>query len=58
MVGGFGSIPGAIIGGLLIGLIESVYTGFGPTVYRDAVAFVLLIIFLLAKPTGIVSKKN
>ncbi|MEN6316180.1 MAG: branched-chain amino acid ABC transporter permease [Clostridiaceae bacterium] len=57
VVGGFGTIPGAIVGGLLIGIIESLYTGVGPTVYRDAVAFVLLIIFLLVKPTGIMSKK-
>jgi len=58
VVGGFGTIPGAIVGGLLIGLTESIYTGFGPTVYRDAVAFILLIIFLLVKPTGIISKKT
>lgn len=57
VVGGFGSISGAIIGGLLIGIIESLYTGVGPTVYRDAVAFILLIIFLLFKPTGLMNKK-
>jgi len=58
VVGGFGSIPGAIVGGLLIGVVESLYSGVGPTVYRDVVAFVLLIGFLLAKPTGIVPKKT
>ena len=42
IVGGFGSIPGAIVGGLLIGIVESLYTGVGPSVYRDVVAFVLL----------------
>ena len=50
IVGGFGSIPGAIVGGLLIGIVESLYTGVGPSVYRDVVAFVLLIGFLLVKP--------
>lgn len=58
IVGGFGSIPGAIVGGLLIGIVESLYTGVGPSVYRDAVAFVLLIGFLLVKPEGILKKKT
>lgn len=58
VVGGFGSIPGAIVGGLLIGIVESLYSGVGPTVYRDVVAFVLLIVFLLVKPTGIIPKKT
>ncbi|MEG2634233.1 MAG: branched-chain amino acid ABC transporter permease, partial [Oscillospiraceae bacterium] len=57
VVGGFGSIPGAIVGGLLIGIVESLYSGVGPTVYRDVVAFVLLIGFLLVKPTGIMNKR-
>ena len=55
---GFGSIPGAIVGGLLIGIVESLYTGVGPSVYRDVVAFVLLIGFLLVKPEGILKKKT
>lgn len=58
IVGGFGSIPGAIVGGLLIGIVESLYTGVGPSVYRDVVAFVLLIGFLLVKPGGILKKKT
>ena len=58
IVGGFGSIPGAIVGGLLIGIVESLYPGVGPSVYRDVVAFVLLIGFLLVKPEGILKKKT
>ena len=58
IVGGFGSIPGAIVGGLLIGIVESLYTGVGPSVYRDVVAFVLLIGFLLVKPEGILKMKT
>lgn len=58
IVGGFGTIPGAIVGGLLIGIVESLYTGVGPSVYRDVVAFVLLIGFLLVKPEGILKKKT
>lgn len=41
VVGGFGSIPGAIVGGLLIGVVESLYSGIGSTVYRDVVAFAM-----------------
>ena len=58
IVGGFGSMPGAIIGGLLIGITESLYSGIGPTVYRDVVAFVLMIVFLLVKPTGLMNKSQ
>lgn len=58
VVGGFGSIPGAIVGGLLIGVVESLYSGVGPTVYRDVVAFAMLIIFLLVKPAGIIPNKT
>jgi branched-chain amino acid transport system permease protein len=58
VVGGFGSIPGAIVGGLLIGIVEDLYTGIGPAIYKDVVAFTLLIIFLLIKPKGIISRKD
>lgn len=58
IVGGFGHIAGAILGGLLIGIIESLYTGFGPAVYRDVVAFVFMILFLLVKPKGILGRSS
>lgn len=56
VLGGIGSIPGAVVGGLLMGLIETCVKGYLPsqyTGYADAAAFVLLILILLVKPTGL-----
>lgn len=57
--GGIGSVPGALIGGLLLGFIEIMVIAFFPTLsgYRDAFAFILLIVILLAKPTGLMGEK-
>lgn len=59
VIGGIGSIEGAMLGGLLLGFIEIMAIAFFPSLsgYRDAFAFVLLILVLLAKPTGIMGKK-
>ncbi len=59
VVGGIGSIPGAIVGGLLLGFIEIFMVSYFPTMsgYRDAFAFIILIIILLVKPSGILGKK-
>ena len=56
VVGGFGTIPGAIIGGLFLGILENMYTYFGPAIYKDAVSFIVFIIFLLIRPNGILGK--
>lgn len=55
VVGGIGSIQGALIGGLVLGFIEIMTIAFLPTLsgYRDAFAFVILILVLLIKPTGL-----
>jgi branched-chain amino acid transport system permease protein len=61
VIGGIGSIPGAVLGGFLIGLIQTFSIGFLPpgwTMYRDAIVFALLIIVLLIKPTGIMGRKE
>ncbi|MBP6332696.1 MAG: branched-chain amino acid ABC transporter permease [Aminivibrio sp.] len=57
--GGIGSIQGAVIGGMFLGIIEIMAVAFFPTLsgYRDAFAFVLLIIILLMKPTGLMGEK-
>ncbi len=57
--GGIGSIQGAVIGGLALGFIEIMVVAFLPTLagYRDAFAFVLLIIILLIMPTGLMGEK-
>jgi len=57
IVGGFGYIPGTILGGLLIGVVESLAILFIPTVYKDIVAFVFLIVVLLIRPGGFMRHK-
>ena len=51
--GGIGSIPGAVIGAMLIGIVENLIKGAGWTTFSDAFTFVLLIVVLLFKPTGL-----
>ncbi|MGI6160519.1 MAG: branched-chain amino acid ABC transporter permease [Christensenellales bacterium] len=58
VVGGFGTIPGAIVGALFIGLTENIYLLFGPGIYKDVVAFAMLILFLIIRPQGIIGKKK
>lgn len=57
VLGGIGSIPGAALGGLLLGVTESVVGTFSTT-YAEAVAFVLLILVLLVKPSGLLGKSG
>jgi branched-chain amino acid transport system permease protein len=58
IIGGLGSIPGAVIGGLLYGIAENTAVYFLGGVWQDAIAFALLIIVLLIKPTGIFGEKG
>lgn len=53
VLGGIGSVPGAVVGGYLLGLIETLAAGFLASSYRDALAFSILIILLLFRPTGL-----
>jgi branched-chain amino acid transport system permease protein len=53
VVGGFGSLPGAILGGLLVGVTESLGAGYVSGSYKDIYAFVLLILVLMVKPSGL-----
>ena len=57
--GGIGSIPGAVIGAFIIGICENIIKGIGQdwTIFSDAFTFVLLIVILLVKPTGIFGEK-
>ncbi len=53
VVGGFGSLPGAVLGGVLVGVVESLGAGFISGTYKDVYAFVLLIIVLMVRPAGL-----
>ena len=58
IIGGIGSVPGAILGAFLLGLCENFGIWFLPSGYKDAIAFILLFIFLLFRPKGILGKKK
>lgn len=55
--GGIGSVPGAMVGGILLGIIESLSKAYISTQLSDAVVFSVLIVVLLVKPTGLLGKK-
>jgi branched-chain amino acid transport system permease protein len=56
VLGGIGSIRGAVVGGFLMGILESMVVGYGSSTYRDALAFIILILILLFKPAGLFGK--
>jgi branched-chain amino acid transport system permease protein len=56
VLGGIGNVPGAMVGGLLIGMIEAFVGGSSFSNYRDAIAFVILIVILLFRPSGLFGK--
>ena len=58
VLGGFGYMPGCIAGGLVLGIVENIASMILPSVYKDVVAFVLLVAFLLFRPQGLLGKKN
>lgn len=58
VLGGIGSLPGALVGGLLVGLSESMAATFLGSTYRDCMAFVILIIVLIVRPNGLFGKKG
>ena len=58
VIGGIGSIPGAMLGGLVLGIAESLTQGYVSTQWSDLVVFSILILFLLVRPTGILGKAD
>lgn len=57
IIGGFGNIPGAIVGGLALGVVETFGAAFISVPYKDAIAFALLLAFLLVRPQGLFGEK-
>ena len=58
VLGGIGSIPGAVLGSLVLGLTESFATGYVSSDYEDVFAFSLLVLILIFKPSGLLGKAN
>ncbi|SDN29551.1 amino acid/amide ABC transporter membrane protein 1, HAAT family (TC 3.A.1.4.-) [Fictibacillus solisalsi] len=56
VLGGIGIIPGAMVGGLLLGVIESLVSAFGYSLWRDGAAFIVLILILIFLPSGLFGK--
>jgi len=53
VLGGIGSLPGAMLGGLLIGLIEALWSGYASVEYKDVMVFVVLVLVLIFRPSGL-----
>ena len=58
VLGGIGSVPGAMVGGVLLGIVETLTKGYINSQFADAISYSLLIVILLVKPTGIFGKKK
>ncbi len=57
ILGGLGSIPGAIVGGLILGVSEAMAAGFISSSYKDVIAFLVMIVVLLFRPEGLLGKR-
>jgi branched-chain amino acid transport system permease protein len=53
IIGGFGNVPGAIVGGVIVGLAESLGAAYVSSTYKDAIVFLVMVAFLVARPQGI-----
>ena len=57
VLGGIGNIPGAMLGGLLLGVIEAMGAAFISTAWKDGIAFIILILILIFRPTGLLGER-
>ncbi len=57
IIGGIGNIPGAMLGGILLGLVEAFAAAYISLAWRDAITFVVLILILVVRPTGILRER-
>jgi branched-chain amino acid transport system permease protein len=53
VIGGIGSLPGAIVGGLVLGMVEVMVAGYGSSQYQDIGTFLILVAVLLIRPQGL-----
>jgi len=58
ILGGFGSFPGAVVGGIMLGLLESLGAGYLSSAYKDVVAFVVLLLVLFVRPRGLLGDSH
>jgi branched-chain amino acid transport system permease protein len=58
IIGGLGSLSGGVLGGLLLGLVEAFTSGLISSGYRDAVAFLLLLVVLFLRPQGLLGGRR
>jgi branched-chain amino acid transport system permease protein len=57
IIGGYGSIPGAILGGLALGVVETLGAAYISVPYKDAFAFLMLLMFLMVRPQGLFGER-
>lgn len=57
VLGGIGNIPGAMLGGILLGLIEALGAGYISSEYKDVFAFAILVIVLIFRPSGLLDER-
>ena len=57
IMGGYGNLIGAIVGGILLGITETFVAGYLSSAYKDMIAYALLLLFLFVKPTGIFNER-
>ncbi len=57
ILGGIGNIPGAMLGGMILGIVESLGAGYGSSQWKDVIAYLLLIFILIVRPTGLLGER-
>jgi branched-chain amino acid transport system permease protein len=57
ILGGLGSVPGAVLGGVILGISEALAAGFVSSAYKDVIAFLVMIGVLLLRPEGLLGKR-
>jgi branched-chain amino acid transport system permease protein len=57
ILGGIGNIPGAMLGGMMLGVVEALAAGYGSAQWKDVIAYVLLIVILIVRPRGLLGER-